>query len=214
MVLTTDDVTSRKNRSLTDAVVVKSKPRHSGQFSARGDGREPTMGKNKRCRHDRQKTHCKDCNPCPHGRVKYFCAGCNPCPHGRVKQDCKDCNPCPHGKLKRRCKHCNPCPHGKLKHNCVACNPCPHEKLRYACMKCKVLKREVKEEVAVEAAASPTAAALESAAGDRQYLNETVVPILHDGMLEMVRRRPEGRLESVKFLIAHLQAYLREHGSA
>ena len=75
-------------------------------------------------------------------------------------------------------------------------------------------KREVKEEVAVEAAASPTAAALESAAGVRQYLNETVVPILHDGMHEMVRRRPEGRLESVKFLIAHLQAYLREHGSA
>ena len=103
-----------------------------------------------------------------------------------------------------------------MKYSCKACNPCPHEKLKYACVKCKVsrMKPEVKEEVAVEAAASPTAAALESAAEVRQYLNETVVPILHDGMLEMVRRRPEGRLESVKFLIAHLQAYLREHGSA
>ena len=134
------------------------------------------MGKNKRCRHDRQKPHCKDCNPCPHGRSKYSCKACNPCPHG---------------------------------------------KLKYACVKCKVLrevqglsKREVKEEVAVEAVASPTAAALASAAEVRQYLNETVVPILHDGMHEMVRRRPEGRLESVKFLIAHLQAYLRQHGSA
>ena len=64
------------------------------------------MGKEKRCRHGRQKYRCGDCNPCPHGKRKYNCARCNPCPHGRLKRSCADCNPCPHGKVKYSCKAC------------------------------------------------------------------------------------------------------------
>ena len=34
------------------------------------------MGKEKRCRHGRQKYRCGDCNPCPHGKLKSNCAAC------------------------------------------------------------------------------------------------------------------------------------------
>ena len=161
------------------------------------------------CAHGKRKGYCSECDPCPHGNVKYTCKACNPCPHGNVKCSCKACNGCPHGKVRRKCAKCSPCPHGKLKQSCSTCNGCVHGKLKYTCKRCKLLPSGAEE--IIREAAEAVEVAPPAADDVRRALMETVVPVLDEGMREMVRRGITGTEASVRFLRDHMDEWLRKN---
>jgi hypothetical protein len=108
--------------------------------------------RNKKCIHNRQPGHCKDCgggNFCEHNREKANCLDCGGsmiCEHKKRKRDCADCHGTsrciPHNKLIQVCKICSPqnwCEHDQYRAKCVACKGtaiCEHNVRKYTCIQC------------------------------------------------------------------------------
>jgi hypothetical protein len=106
----------------------------------------------KRCKHNREKTKCKECHGshiCEHNREKSQCKECKGsqiCEHNRYKTICKECRGssiCEHNKIKSRCKECHGsqiCEHNREKTICKECRGgsiCEHNKIKSKCKECK-----------------------------------------------------------------------------
>tara|TARA_B100001758_G_scaffold183519_1_gene160226 strand:+ start:160 stop:1011 length:852 start_codon:yes stop_codon:yes gene_type:complete len=103
------------------------------------------------CRHNRQKSRCKECEGssiCEHNRIRSQCKDCGGsqiCPHNREKYNCKECGGasiCSHNRRKAECKECGGsqiCPHNRRKYNCKECGGsaiCSHNHIRSTCKEC------------------------------------------------------------------------------
>jgi len=106
----------------------------------------------KKCEHNRQKAHCKECGNgyiCCHNRNKYTCKECKGasiCEHNRQKSSCKECkgaSVCEHNRQKYTCKECKGasiCEHNRQKSSCKECkgtSVCEHNRQKYTCKECK-----------------------------------------------------------------------------
>jgi len=104
-----------------------------------------------KCKHNRQKSRCKDCGGiglCEHGRQKSQCKDCGGigiCEHNRRKSQCKDCGGseiCKHNRQKSTCKDCGGsgiCEHNRRKSKCKDCGGseiCEHNRQKYQCKDC------------------------------------------------------------------------------
>jgi len=111
---------------------------------------EKKSKKKNHCKHDRQKSTCKECRGssiCKHGKQKSRCKECGGsqiCEHYIIRSQCKKCGGsciCKHGKYRSICKECDGChicEHGKNKSSCIICHS---EK---ACQNCKYVYVEKK----------------------------------------------------------------------
>ena len=76
-----------------------------------------TIQANQICKHNKQKSRCKDCGRsevCEHNKIRSHCKGCGGsqiCEHNKRRSRCQDCGGskvCEHNKIRSRWKDCNP----------------------------------------------------------------------------------------------------------
>ena len=105
----------------------------------------------KKCEHNRDKSHCKECNGsqiCEHKRERSICKDCGGasiCEHKRYRSICKECDGisiCEHKRQKSHCKECGGsqiCEHNIIKSVCKDCDGnslCEHKRQKVSCKEC------------------------------------------------------------------------------
>jgi len=96
--------------------------------------RDRVIRERNKCEHNRQRTHCKECEGasiCQHDRQKNQCRECDGssfCQHDRRRNHCKDCRGssiCQHDRRRNHCKDCDGasiCEHNKTRIICKICS--------------------------------------------------------------------------------------------
>jgi hypothetical protein len=141
----------------------------------KGGKREGGKDRHKRCVHDKEARHCKECGGhglCAHGRHKSKCVRCSVrrlddgamevrgsfCRHMRRKAYCRECGEatfCEHDKRRETCLLCRGsqiCEHGKQRSFCKPCGGsqmCEHGKVRRVCVACRRAERH-RERIKIE----------------------------------------------------------------